>query len=76
MLCVPARSVFGCAMSDSPDLDAIRARAETPMKVVERLERDVRDWRNCQLTSDEFSVRLSHAARDFGVAYDRECGDD
>lgn len=42
------------------------------MEVVERLEREIEEWKNCQLTSDEFSVRLSHASRDFNRAVDEE----
>jgi hypothetical protein len=40
--------------------------------VVERLEKDIERWRRCELTSDEFSVALSHASRDFNVAYDAQ----
>lgn len=45
---------------------------QTPMQVVEALERYINEWRNCELTSDEFSVQLAHASRDFNAAVDAE----
>jgi hypothetical protein len=47
----------------------------TTLSVVRDLERLIQDWKRCDLTSDQFSVQLAHASRDFNAAYDREEGE-
>lgn len=34
-------------------------------EIIIQLEMDIQLWRQCKYTSDEMSVRLHHAARDF-----------
>jgi hypothetical protein len=41
-------------------------------EVVAHLERLIEAWKVCELTTDEFSVQLAHASRDFNRAVDEE----
>lgn len=45
---------------------------QTPMEVIQSLEQSIEKWKMCDYTSDEFSIRLAHASRDFNIAVDYE----
>jgi predicted methyltransferase len=51
---------------------AILETALKQMEIVKALEQSIELWKTCQLTSDEFSVVLSHASQNFNQAEDSE----
>lgn len=48
--------------------DVIRS----PMEVIQSLEQSIEKWKMCDYTSDQLSVYLAHASRDFNLAVDYE----